>query len=73
MNSITYRCYAIYMDDNSQEKTVTYAFVPVQEPEILITFSADRSEEEMTALLSGAIDADSLAQQCEILRQVTLR
>ena len=73
VNSITYRCYAIYMDDNSQEKTVTYAFVPVQEPEILITFSADRSEEEMTALLSGAIDADSLAQQCEILRQVTLR
>lgn len=73
VNSITYRCYAIYMDDNSQQKSVTYVCVPEQEPEILLSFSCKHSEAEMADLLSGGITADHLAEKYETLSQVTLR
>lgn len=73
VNRITYHCYAIYMNDDSEDRRdVTFVCVPVQEPEILISLHYYQSEEEMAALLSGEIDAAYVTEE-GILTQITLR
>lgn len=72
-NGITYRCYATYVADDSEDYYVTYLVVPKQEQEILISFTEYFSAEEIAALQSGQLDAKDIADTYEIFSQITLR
>ncbi len=77
VNGITYLCYVAYtdspVDDVNHYQWATYLCIPKQEQNIIFVDSVSISPEEITALLSGKLDADYLAERMAILSQVTLR
>lgn len=73
VNGITYRCYATYADSDAEPQWCRYMCVPMQEQEILLSFTDRLSEEVMTAILHGAFDGDDVAERFPLLHRITLR